>query len=215
VEVQRIAPGLWRWTALHPDWTPDEGGPDGWEREVGCVYYEAPDAVVLIDPLVPPEDADRFWRALDRDVERAARPVAVFLTIFWHQRSTQEVVDRYGASVWAHPQPAHRMHVAITNEFAFGASLPGDVTALTANRGGESIFWIAPHRALVPGDVLLGTPDGGVRVCPDSWLAEDFRGEAFRRSLRPLLDLPVERLLLSHGAPVLANAHAALERALA
>jgi glyoxylase-like metal-dependent hydrolase (beta-lactamase superfamily II) len=215
VEVTQIAPGLWRWTGVHPDWTPDEGGPDGWDREVGCVYYEAPEAVVLVDPLVPPEDPDRFWAALDRDVERAARPVAVFLTIFWHQRSTQEIVERYGASVWAHPQPPHRMQVAVTNEFEFGATLPGDVTALEANRGGETIYWIAPHRALVPGDVLLGTAEGGVRVCPDSWLAEDFRGEELRRALRPLLDLPVERIVLSHGEPVLEGAHTALARALA
>ena len=60
MNVLEIERGLWRWTGLHPDWTPDEGGPDGWEREVGCVYYETPDAVVLTDPLVPPEDPDRF-----------------------------------------------------------------------------------------------------------------------------------------------------------
>ena len=47
--VEKIRDGLWRWTAPHPDWEP--GG--GWEKDVGCVYYEGPDAVVLIDPLVP------------------------------------------------------------------------------------------------------------------------------------------------------------------
>jgi hypothetical protein len=214
MNVLEVAPGLWRWTGLHPDWTPEEGGPDGWEREVGCLYYETPAAIVLVDPLVPPEEPQRFWSALDRDVNRAARPVAVYLTIFWHQRSTQQIVDRYGASVWAHEQPKRRMHVEITNRFEFGATLPGDVLGLAANRGGETIYWIPRHRALVPGDVLLGTPDGGVRVCPDSWLAEDFRGEKFRRSLSFLLELPVERILLSHGKPVLDGAHAALERAL-
>jgi hypothetical protein len=53
VDVTRLADGLWRWTALHPDWTPEEGGLDGWEQEVSSLYLEAPDAVVLIDPLVP------------------------------------------------------------------------------------------------------------------------------------------------------------------
>jgi hypothetical protein len=70
-----IATGLWRWTGLHPAWTPADGGPDGWEQEVGCYFYEGPDAIALFDPLVPMEDRDRFFEALDRDVERAGTPV--------------------------------------------------------------------------------------------------------------------------------------------
>ena len=81
MRVREVATGLWWWTALHPAWTPADGGPDGWEQEVGCVYYEAPGAVVLIDPLVPMEDRDRFYRALDRDVERAGLPVRVLVTV--------------------------------------------------------------------------------------------------------------------------------------
>ena len=56
MNVSELAPGLWRWTALHPDWKEGEG----WEQEVGCVYYEAADATVLIDPLVPAEQ-ERFF----------------------------------------------------------------------------------------------------------------------------------------------------------
>ena len=74
MEVTRLADGLWRWTALHPDWKPGDGGPDGWEQEVSCVYLEAPDHVVLVDPLVPGDERDRFFEALDRDVERARAP---------------------------------------------------------------------------------------------------------------------------------------------
>ena len=81
MRIREVATGLWWWTALHPAWTPADGGPDGWEQEVGCVYYEAPGAVVLIDPLVPMEDRDRFYRALDRDVERAGLPVCVLVTV--------------------------------------------------------------------------------------------------------------------------------------
>src|SRR5919108_611415 len=77
MDVEAIAPGLWRWTTPHPDWTPEQGGPDGWEAAVGSVYYEAPAAVVLIDPLVPAEteERERFWRALERDVEAVGRPL--------------------------------------------------------------------------------------------------------------------------------------------
>lgn len=70
------------------------------------------------------------------------------------------------------------------------------------------------HRALVAGDVLLGTPEGGIRVCPDSWLSPGVDGSALRSSLRPLLERRVELVLLTHGEPVLTGAVDALARAL-
>lgn len=200
MDVQEIAPGLWRWTAPHPEWTPDEGGPEGWEQDVGCVYFEGPDAVVLVDPLVPADEADRFWEALDRDVGRAARPVVALRTVHWHQRNIDDVLARYaGARLWTGDATE---------------PLPAGVEAYPVERADETLFWIGKHNALVAGDVLLGTDGGGVRVCPESWLKEEFRGEAFRASLRFLLELPIERVLVSHGRPVLENGRAALAAAL-
>jgi hypothetical protein len=62
--------------------------------------------------------------------------------------------------------------------------------------------------------VLIGTVDG-LSLCPESWL--EGRGGLPRlvRDLAPLLELPVERVLTSHGPPVLVDGRAALERALA
>ena len=77
------------------------------------------------------------------------------------------------------------------------------------------MYWIPQHRTLVPGDVLLGAAGGGLRLCPRSWLPESTTVEMLAASLRPLLDLPVTRVLVSHGEPVLRNGRAALERALA
>jgi glyoxylase-like metal-dependent hydrolase (beta-lactamase superfamily II) len=103
--VQKIKPGLWRWTALHPEWTSEEE----WGEEVGCLYQETEDAVTLIDPLIPPEDSARFLEALDRDVARAARPVHILITIFWHARSAATLVERYpGTRVWVH-EPAREL----------------------------------------------------------------------------------------------------------
>ncbi len=218
MDVEPIAEGLWRWTARHPEWTPDEGGEEGWEPEVGCVYLEAEDTVVLIDPLVPqePDDRERFWRALDRDVQAAGRPVAVVLTVFWHERSAGEVLERYdGATLWANEGAEERLSVRVTNPFRIRDPLPAGLAAYDANRRDEVLLWIAEHRALVAGDVLLGNPEGGIRVCPDSWLPEGVSPAAFRERLRPLLELPVERVLVSHGDPVLENGHQALARALA
>lgn len=216
MEVREIAVGLWRWTGRHPDWTPEEGGADSWAPEVGCIYYEAPDAVVLIDPLVPPEDADRFWAALDRDVERAGRPVHVLITVFWHGRSAREIAERYDAEIWAHEHvlEERRREVEPSRTFAFGDDLPGGVQARDAVRFDEAILWIPEHRALVFGDVVLGSEDGGVRLCPESWLRKGGHPE-LKEALRPLLDLPVERLLVSHGEPILEHGRDELARVLA
>ena len=69
-------------------------------------------------------------------------------------------------------------------------------------------------RRVVIGDVFLGG-EQGFRVQPDSWLAEGLTREGLRERLRPLLQLPIELLLPTHGEPVVEGAKGVLERALA
>lgn len=76
--------------------------------------------------------------------------------------------------------------------------------------------WLPEHRALISGDRLLGDP-GGLGLCPESWLRylPSKMGEAqLRNALRPLLDLPVDMVLVSHGEPVLSGGRQALVQAL-
>jgi glyoxylase-like metal-dependent hydrolase (beta-lactamase superfamily II) len=213
VRLQKIRPGLWRWTALHPEWTPE----DEWGEEVGCLYQETSDAITLIDPLVPPEEPVRFLEALDRDVHRAGRPVHILITIFWHARSAGRLVDRYpGTRVWTH-EPARELvkeRAPVTDLFRAGEELPGGVLPVDAGRAYEVLFWLPAHAALVTGDVLLGS-EGGVTLCPREWLGTR-DPQAVRTGLRERLQgLGVERILPAHGQPVLANAAHALEAALA
>jgi glyoxylase-like metal-dependent hydrolase (beta-lactamase superfamily II) len=226
LEVQQIAAGLWRWTAPHPDWKPEKGGPGGWERMVGSIYYEAPEAAVLFDPMAPPAGspaAVKFWAALDRDVERLARPVAVLLANHYHVRSAAEVYERYraspGASVWAHEAAAIELPVA--RRFVAGSALPGSVRAfsITGMNAEETVFYIPAHRAVVPADTILGAGAGKLRVAPASWAESSDAGQAryrerFRSELRRLLDLTIDRVLVSHGEPVLEHGHRALAEAL-
>jgi glyoxylase-like metal-dependent hydrolase (beta-lactamase superfamily II) len=192
MQVQELAPGLWRWTGLHPDWTPKDGGPNGWEQEVGCVYAETDEGVTLIDPLVPPEDTERFWEALDRDVE--GKQMRILLTCDWHGRSAQEIGERYGAEVGGEP--------------------PRGLVPIEVPPIEERLWWIPAHGTLVAGDVLLGDEEGGVRLCPDSWFQGRSDPDAIRGILGVLLNLPVERVLVSHGEPVLEGGREALARAL-
>ncbi len=46
MDFHEVAPGLRYWLAPHPQRKPG----NDWPEEVLCVYYEGPDATVLIDP---------------------------------------------------------------------------------------------------------------------------------------------------------------------
>ncbi len=205
----RIDEGLWRWTTHFGEWGED----------VGCLYVEAEDAVVLIDPLVPEEadDEERFWRALDRDVSRCGVPVHVLVTVFFHTRSAFRMAERYAARVHAVSGARgliERRGGAVA-PYRVGSTLPAGIVALPTGRRTEVVLWLPSHRALATGDAILGGEDGGLRFCPESWLPATVDHAKLRVSLAPLLGLPVERVLVSHGTPVLEDGHAALEQLLA
>jgi glyoxylase-like metal-dependent hydrolase (beta-lactamase superfamily II) len=198
--VNEISPGLWRWTAPHPAWVPN-ATPDSsadWEQHVGSVLYVSQRTAVFFDPLLP-ADVGTFWTWADSRV--AGRAVTVLTTIRWHRRSRIAFAKRYAASV----SRAKR-------------NLPPGVDAFVVRGAGETIYWLPEHRALIPGDRILGSPSGGLRLCPESWLRylpSRMTLAELRSGLRPLLELPVERVLVSHGEPVLRNGAEALAQALA
>ncbi len=88
--VNQLSERLTYWTEPHPNWQPN---PE-WPEEVGCVIYAAPDALVLIDPLVRDDLSPIAWDWLDRAVDEADGNVTVLLTAPRHERSTRDVVDR-------------------------------------------------------------------------------------------------------------------------
>jgi hypothetical protein len=193
-----IAPGLLRWTAPHPHWDPGAapGSPADWEQMVGSVLYELPDLAVLIDPLLPREGRRQFLDWLDARV--GARRVSILTTIHWHRRDREELAARYGgrsSRAW--------------NE------VPEGVEPRPLRGAGETLYWLPAPAALVAGDRLIDGAEG-LRLCPESWLADvrvDRAGLA--ELMRPLLELPIERVLVSHGEPVLRDGRAALARAIA
>jgi hypothetical protein len=141
------------------------------------------------------------------------KPVAVFITIFWHSRSADEVRERYGARVHAHAPALDRIECEVTDPFELPADLPGGLVGHSVERADEVVYWLPAARALVAGDVLLGRPEG-IRLCPPSWVGGEEGRERSRASLRSLLELPIEMLLVSHGAPAYSDGRGALMDAL-
>jgi hypothetical protein len=199
--LREIHPGLWRWSAPHPEWRPgaSPGSPADWPRAVGSVLCDVIDATVLIDPLLPPGDQG-FLDVLDEHVRSRGNRVAVLTTIGFHRRSRDQLAERYGATT----SRAKR-------------NLPAGVESFPIPHAGETLFWLPEHRALVPGDRIIGAPGGGLRLCPESWLGylpREISLVALADALRPLLELPIESVLVSHGEPVLSGGRAALADAL-
>jgi glyoxylase-like metal-dependent hydrolase (beta-lactamase superfamily II) len=71
------------------------------------------------------------------------------------------------------------------------------------------VLWVEEQRAVVAGDTLVDFGKG--LEIPAVWLSEDVTREQVVEGLRPLLELPVELVLPTHGGP---TDRAALERAL-
>jgi glyoxylase-like metal-dependent hydrolase (beta-lactamase superfamily II) len=186
--IEEIRPGLKRWAGPHPEFDPKEGDLDDSYADVASLLFHDDDALVFIDPLVP----DELWPALDAEVKDSGKPVVVLTTIFFHERSRDEIARRYGGRL--------------------GGDVAG-VRAFSARRADEVAYWLERPRAVVFGDAVLGDNAGGLRITPWARSAEGL--EQTRQALLPLLDLPVEIALPAHGNAVVENAHAALARALA
>jgi glyoxylase-like metal-dependent hydrolase (beta-lactamase superfamily II) len=147
---------------------------------------------VLVDPLDPPPEV----RSADH----------LLITVYWHNRSTK---DLDAGRVWASTrsaQPLRNRGIDVTDVFRAGDALPGGIRAFQTARAAEVVYWLPDQRALAVGDVLLGSP---LRLCPTGWLGKQTHDD-LRLSLRPILDLPLERVLVSHGEPVLSGGEQAL-----
>lgn len=182
--MRELQTGIWHWEATHADWTPEDGGEDGWGPEVSSYAIDDGARLLLFDPVAPPSLVEEL---------ASGRTPLVVLTCSWHARDARSLVEGIGAHICAPPD-----------------SLPAGVQAFPGNAENDHVLWVESHRALVIGDSLVDLGRG--LELPDGWLRKDRSREEVLDVLRPLLDLRVELVLPTHGAPTDRDA---LERALA
>jgi len=193
-----VASGLWLWPVDYEDWREGLGwGPTVWST---CVESRA--EVAVLDPKAPAGDSD-VWARLD-----AKPPTLAVVLKPDHVRDVDLFVRRYGARAFG-PHLFWRQDIPETELEGIqpGSELPGGLVALYDGRNRcETPLWLPEQRALVfadgmtaPRDELLiwGTPWHEERVLP---------------AFRAMLELPFERVIVSHGEPV--HDRAAFERAL-
>ena len=199
--MRELQTGLWCWEARHPDWTPEEGGAYGWGPEVSSYAIDDGERLLLFDPLALPGEIHEL---------AAGRETAVVLTCPWHERDARSLAERLGAQVFVPPPDDANTDPIEGQVFSAGDRLPVGVEAFRGMEPNDLVLWVESRRALVVGDTLIDRGRG--LEFPTDWANKGVPPEQILEGLRPLLELPVELVLPTHGAP---TDRAALERALA
>jgi hypothetical protein len=184
--VRELQPGLWQWEARHPGWSSESWG--GWGPDVTSYASDDGEHLLLIDPPAPPREVTALART---------RETVIVLTCAWHERDARTLAADFGAATFV-PAPE-----------AIGGRLPAGVEARAGREPNDVVLWLESRRAIAAGDTLIDRGNG-LEVATD-WLPAGVTREQMLATLRPLLELPVELVLPTHGAP---TDRAALERAL-
>ena len=199
VELTDVAPGLWLWRMDHPRWRPDSG----WGPPVTSTCAESGGELAVIDALAPSPETGAVWERLE------ARPPTIAVVLKPdHVRDVDLFVRRYGARAFG-PDVFHRDDVPESELEWIGpdSELPGGFVALYDGRGrNETPLWLPEQRTIVFADALTA-PEGELRIWWTPW-----HEQRVLPALRELLDLPLERVIVSHGDPV--HDREAFERAL-
>jgi len=192
--VREILPGILTWP-----WFSERHGYDF----NGTLVLHA-EGNLCIDPVEPDDAVSKLLREVG--VER------ILLTNRNHSRAANRIHEETGASVWIHPCDADHARgegVGIDETFEFGARIgPFAVIDAHGKSAGEVALHDPARRLLIVGDALIGNPPGALSLLPDAVVDEPLR---LRASVRRLLALDFDALLVGDGHPILAGARARLE----
>jgi glyoxylase-like metal-dependent hydrolase (beta-lactamase superfamily II) len=199
--MRELQTGLWWWEATHPEWKDEDAATEDWGPAVSSYAIDDGELLLLVDPVTPPEPVDRLT---------AERETAVVLTCPWHERDTWTIAERLGARVFA-PPPDGPTRKPPTTVFQPGEHLPFGIEAFPGLEPPyDLLLWVESRRVLLAGDTLIDRGRG--LEFPRDWANKGVPADEILDSLRPLLELPIELVLPTHGPPA---DRAALERALA
>jgi glyoxylase-like metal-dependent hydrolase (beta-lactamase superfamily II) len=208
--LDEVGPGLWRFTVTR----------NGVPPTMTAYALRDGEDTILVDPLARPE-GDPLLAALDEIVRGRVR---ILVTTPFHVRGSEFLWrrwrDRHEVTIFGHEFCVTRLD----DRSAFrplrgGETLDGGVRAhpIGRPRRAEIPFELPSHRALAFGDTVLEI-DGELRVWPRQ-RESDRRRTWYEQRFLPTLDaltrLDVERVLVTHGEPVLRDGARALAASLA
>jgi glyoxylase-like metal-dependent hydrolase (beta-lactamase superfamily II) len=192
--MNKVREGIWQWKAPHPAWV------DGanWERIVSSYAIDDGRRLYVIDPLGVPE------AILTMISERGGDATLIVLTCPWHRRDAERLAAEFDAHIYVpHPDGSDQnpVHGSV---YTSGDTLSGGVEVFPGMESNDLVLWFPVFGAVVAGDTLIER--NGALTIPEDWISSGKSMlQSIKYGLRPLLDLPVELVLPTHGDPKTAD----------
>ncbi len=192
--LQPIANGIFQWR-----WFSE---PHGYDFNGHLIVH--PECHICIDPVEPGEGVmDQIGlKGVDlilitnRNHLRAAKEVKAV---------TQAPIVMHGADA-AH---AREQGGEIDSEIEPGDEVgPLEVVAVPGKSPGEIALYWRDRRLLIVGDAVVGDPPGALKLLPER-VIDDM--DQLKASVRGLLSLDIETILVGDGVPIMAGASAPLQ----
>lgn len=191
--MRELLDGIYSWSRLSE--------PHGYD--FNGHFIPRPDENLVIDPVEPaPEDLEIL---MSEGVGR------ILITNRNHTRAANAVRKATGARIAIHPLDADHAKAegcAVEDSLTHG-ELVGPLVVVPADgkSPGEVAFHWPERQVLIVGDAVIGNPPGRCGLLPEEKLDDPV---GLRASLRMLLELDFDHLLVGDGTPILAGAKARL-----
>jgi glyoxylase-like metal-dependent hydrolase (beta-lactamase superfamily II) len=187
--MRELLPGIFTWTWF--------SAPHGYDFNGHLLVV--PDGNLCIDPTDAPADVL---------AELARRGVAhILLTNRNHVRDANRVRSRTGARTAIHPADAahaRNQQAEIDDELRIGERIgPLTVVGVAGKSPGEVAFHWPARRILIVGDAVIGNPPGQCSLLREKVMDDPAQ---LRASVRRLLDLDFDTLLVGDGVSILSGA---------
>jgi glyoxylase-like metal-dependent hydrolase (beta-lactamase superfamily II) len=183
--VREFLPGILSWSCLSE--------PHGYDFN-GTLLLSA-EGNLCVDPVDPSEEV------LDRLAKEGV--AQILITNRNHTRAANRVRERTGAPVAIHPADAAyacEQGTAIDAELEVGERVgPFVVVGVPGKSPGEVAFHDPARRLLVVGDAVIGNPPEQLSLLRERVMDEPAR---LRASVRSLLDLDFDALMVGDGVPI-------------
>ena len=167
-----------------------------------------PEGNLCIDPVEPGEE--------ELDGIASLGVARILLTNRNHSRASNTLRERTGARTSIHPDDAAHARdqgTALDDALAVGQTIGPLVVMEDAGKSpGEVALHWPERRLIIVGDAVIGNPPGRFGLLREKVMDDP---ERLRQSVRRLLDLDFDTLLVGDGEPILEGAKARLEELVA
>lgn len=174
------------WQAPHPAWEPDAD----WPEIVTSYAIDTGQRLVIFDPIATPDEILEFAEGRDS---------AIVVSCPWHLRDAPALARTLGVPLYVPPTDAEHPMPPEGLAYDAGRRLPIGVEARRGKERCDLTLWVESRQALVVGDSLIDR-GRGLEV-PSEWVEQGDRAEMLE-GLRPLVELPIQVVLPTHGQPV-------------